>query len=323
MEVTRYRYTLLSLKLFICCSERSAKINSTNGLFNSPVTIKYYWNAEGDMELLIYLLSAFGIPWITWIMLALNGLFDSPIYIIVSALLMWIPAASCALVHLIGKAPAIRFSWKPSIGKNIGYYATALLIPILLAFLGSAIYFMFFSDAFTPQNIESTALPIPQYILLAILETIPASLVNMLFALGEEIGWRGFLYPEFSLRFGKVKACILTGIIWGLWHTPVNIMGHNYGLGYPGYPVTGVLAMCFSCIVLGAWCSYLADKTGSIWTPALFHGAVNAIGSSGLIFLRTGSSYLMGPGITGIIPSIIAGAPLILLLAYRKKKVII
>ena len=275
------------------------------------------------MEFLIYLLPAFAIPWTTWIILAMNGLSDSPAYIIISALLMWIPAASCAFVHLVRKRPSIRFSWKPSIRKNIRYYIATLLIPILLSFIGSAVYFMFFSTSFTPQNIESTALHISQYILLTTLSAIPASLVNMLFALGEEIGWRGFFYPELSLRLGKVKACILTGIIWGLWHTPVNIMGYNYGLGYLGYPVTGILAMCFSCIVLGAWCSFLAEKTGSIWTPALFHGAVNTIGSSGLIFLQHGSSYLMGPGITGIIPSIIAGVPLVLLLVYRKKKVII
>ena len=35
MEVARYRYIPFVFKIIIiCCSERAAKINSTNGLFN-------------------------------------------------------------------------------------------------------------------------------------------------------------------------------------------------------------------------------------------------------------------------------------------------
>lgn len=57
--------------------------------------------------------------------------------------------------------------------------------------------------------------------------------INLFFAIGEEIGWRGFLYPALRQRMSTLPACLLVGAIWGLWHTPINLMGHNYGTSYP------------------------------------------------------------------------------------------
>ena len=264
-----------------------------------------------EMNILIYLLISFTIPWACWIIMNLNGLYESNIYMIISALLMWLPGVSAVFVHLIRKEPMIKFSWKPSIRKNLKQYLTAWFMPVILTFLSCAVYFLVFRNDFSLLNIETIALPLPLFLLLSLIAIIPGAVFNMFFALGEETGWRGFLYPELSKRFGRSKACIITGVVWGFWHTPINIMGYNYGLGYPGYPITGIAAMCLSCIVLGTWCSYLAESTNSIWAPALFHGSINAAGASGLIFMKPNASYLLGPGITGVIPSIIVGLCLI------------
>ena len=106
-------------------------------------------------------------------------------------------------------------------------------------------------------------------------------------------------------------------MIWGLWHTPINMAGYNYGLGYPGYPWTGIAAMCLFCTVTGIWCAYLADSTGSIWAPSLFHGSINAIGSIGLMFLAPGSDMLLGPGVSGMIPAAASALPLIAIMKIR------
>ena len=254
---------------------------------------------------------SFTIPWACWIIMNLNGLYGSNIYMIISALLMWLPGVSAAFLRLIKKEPMIKFSWKPSIRKHLKLYLTAWLVPVILTFLSCAVYFLVFRNDFSLQNIETIALPLPLFLLFTVIVILLGAVFNMFFALGEETGWRGFLYPELSRRFSRSKACIITGMIWGFWHTPINIMGYNYGLRYQGYPITGIAAMCLSCIVLGTWCSYLAESTNSIWAPALFHGTINAVGASGLIFMEPNTSYLLGPGITGVIPSIIVGLCLI------------
>ena len=66
-----------------------------------------------EMNILIYLLISFNIPWVCWIIMNLDGLYGLDSYMIISALLMWIPRVSAVLVHLIKKEPMIKFSLKP------------------------------------------------------------------------------------------------------------------------------------------------------------------------------------------------------------------
>jgi len=45
----------------------------------------------------------------------------------------------------------------------------------------------------------------------------------MIFTFGEEFGWRGYLLPRLA-PLGGISAAIITGVIWGLWHTPVIVL---------------------------------------------------------------------------------------------------
>ena len=87
---------------------------------------------------------------------------------------------------------------------------------------------------------------------------------------GEEYGWRGFLQGEL-VKLGKVRGIALVGFIWGVWHAPVIVMGHNY----PGYPVTGVLLMIVYCVLLGFILGYAKLKSGSVLLAAYLHGVNN------------------------------------------------
>jgi hypothetical protein len=57
---------------------------------------------------------------------------------------------------------------------------------------------------------------------------ITAPIFNTLFALGEEIGWRGYLLPKL-MPLGKKRAYLLLGVIWSAWHWPLIAVGFNYG----------------------------------------------------------------------------------------------
>jgi membrane protease YdiL (CAAX protease family) len=91
-------------------------------------------------------------------------------------------------------------------------------------------------------------------------------------ALGEEIGWRGFLVPRLFAKIGFTGAALVTGMIWSVWHYPLLIWG-DYNNGTPAW--YGLL--CFSAMVISisfvfAW---LRLKSGSLWTGALLHASHN------------------------------------------------
>ena len=100
---------------------------------------------------------------------------------------------------------------------------------------------------------------------------ITGVIVNLIYAFGEELGWRGYLLPSL-LHLGKLRACVISGAIWGLWHTPLIMMGHLY----LGYPLLGVLMITVMCILLGIIFGWLRLASGSLLPPIIAHAALNA-----------------------------------------------
>jgi membrane protease YdiL (CAAX protease family) len=148
-----------------------------------------------------------------------------------------------------------------------------------------------------------------------------APLINLLFAIGEESGWRGFMVPALMESWGRRTGLIVGGVIWGAWHWPLIIfVGYQYGIGYFGAPVTGLFAMCLFTTSLGILLQFLYEKGGTIWLPALAHGAINAVAAAPLYFVPADTShYLLGPTMAGLIPVIpIAVCAAVILLRQQK-----
>lgn len=122
-----------------------------------------------------------------------------------------------------------------------------------------------------------------------------APFINVIFALGEELGWRGFLLPRL-LPLGQWQAILLSGVIWGLWHAPAVAQGLNY----PGYPVLGIFMMTIFTILLGCIFSWLYLNTRSTWAPALAHGSVNASAGLSVLFLQPGVNLALGGTLASI-----------------------
>jgi uncharacterized protein len=113
---------------------------------------------------------------------------------------------------------------------------------------------------------------------------------------GEEFGWRGYL--QLRLFPGRpLLAAVLTGIIWGVWHYPLNLRGYNY----PGHPLLGLLVFPVSCILLSIILGWLRTKSGSIWTACLAHSATNAIGGTLTLLLFLGRSDFLFTGYLGLL----------------------
>ena len=96
--------------------------------------------------------------------------------------------------------------------------------------------------------------------------------INGLFAFGEEYGWRGVLADELR-PLGRVRATLLTGVLWGLWHAPIIMLGHNYGDEWRW----GILAMVVWTVPLSFLLTWTRDRTGSVLAPSLLHGCYNGV----------------------------------------------
>jgi len=103
------------------------------------------------------------------------------------------------------------------------------------------------------------------------------------------LSWPLFLLRRL-LELGKWRGILLSNVIWGLWHVPVILQGHNY----PEHPVLGVFLMVAFCVPLGIFLSWLYPETRSPRAPALAHGAVNASAGLPIVFLVPGVNMTLG-----------------------------
>ncbi len=63
---------------------------------------------------------------------------------------------------------------------------------------------------------------------------------NMIPAVGEEAGWRGYMMPHLKEQLGLLNGRLLGGVIWGVWHWPLMLLvGYEYGTNYLGAPCWG------------------------------------------------------------------------------------
>lgn len=91
-------------------------------------------------------------------------------------------------------------------------------------------------------------------------------------ALGEEIGWRGFLAPALVARLGFTGGALVTGAIWAAWHLPILLFA-DYNAGTPWW-----FAMpCFVVLVLSSsvLLTWLRLRSGSLWPCAVMHPSHN------------------------------------------------
>ena len=136
--------------------------------------------------------------------------------------------------------------------------------------------------------------------------------INMLFAVGEEAGWRGYMMPQLKERFGLLNGRLLGGVIWGVWHWPIMLLtGYEYGTNYLGAPALGLVVWCVVCFALNTLLDWLYEKTGCIWVSAIAHGAFNAVAALFTVLTYPADAYynVLGPtpiGLIGMLPMLAA-----------------
>ena len=84
---------------------------------------------------------------------------------------------------------------------------------------------------------------------------------------GEEYGWRYYLQPIMQKKFGAVKGVVLLGVIWGLWHLPINFFYYTS----PADGLKSVIGQIITCVTLGIFFAFAYMKTNNIWLPVILH----------------------------------------------------
>ncbi|MFO7918568.1 MAG: CPBP family intramembrane glutamic endopeptidase [Anaerolineae bacterium] len=282
-------------------------------------------NDRLDIErIYIYLALSFGLAWAVSLVIYLTGgLQNSPILIpeanvslaliLLAGPVMWAPALAHILTRLL-----IGEGWQDTrlrlrLRQSWPYLLTAWFLPAVLTIVGAVIFFLLFPRyydadltmlqrmlAASPAGVELESIGLWGVVVLQILQGVLLSPVNSIATFGEEFGWRAYLQPKL-MPLGPRRAMALMGLIWGIWHWPVILMGHNYGLHYPGAPFLGPLAMVWFTFILGTFLGWLTWRARSVWPAVIGHAAINGMANLGTIFVRGEPNPLLGPLPVGLI----------------------
>jgi len=159
-----------------------------------------------------------------------------------------------------------------------------------------------FKSTLTPEQFQqigqqAAAFPIHVFWISLLQGLIAGITVNAVAGFGEELGWRGLLQKEFGYM-GFWKSSALIGIIWGIWHAPLILLGHNY----PEHPVAGVFMMIIFTLLLSPIFSYVRLKAKSVIAAAVIHGSLNATVGLAIMVIKGGNDLIVGvTGLSGFI----------------------
>jgi membrane protease YdiL (CAAX protease family) len=97
---------------------------------------------------------------------------------------------------------------------------------------------------------------------------------SCLYALGEELGWRGLLAPAATRRFGFHRGQLLIGLVWFVYHLPALLFT---GYGKSPYPVYGNAMFLVSVVGLSVLLGWVRHASQSVWPCVAYHGMHNLV----------------------------------------------
>lgn len=312
--------------------------SGTSGSVSALVPARVPWGAVA-----LFVALAYGLAWLVALPLwridpeVLSG---QLLMGLLASAMMLTPGIAALVVVFVARTPRTaraRFLglWPLRPAKRVVWLTVAALFgTLLIGFVTVGVAALFgwikldlvefsgfaaLNAAALPAGMEASALPparvlvVLQLVLMPIVAVVP----NAFLALGEELGWRGWLLP--ALRpLGTWPALLLSGAIWGVWHAPLTLLGHNYGL----LDWRGVALMAVNCVIWGMLFGWLRLRTASVWPAAVAHGALNAVASLALLLNAAGTEVRVelasGVGVAGWIT--VAGVILVLALTGQFKR---
>ncbi len=273
--------------------------------------------------LLIFLYLAFGGKWVM------------PGSLIIATAYMFIPMVVTIIIQ--------KVMYKEPVKKPLGisfkfnrWFLVAWLLPVMLAFATLGVSLLFpgveyspemagiferFESTLSPEQLEqmkaqADAFPLHPFWIGLLQGLIAGITINAVAAFGEELGWRGFLQKELGY-LGFWKSSVVIGLIWGVWHVPIILQGHNY----PEHPQAGVFMMIVFTLLLSPIFSYVRLKAKSVIAAAIIHGSLNATVGLPLIVIKGGNDLIIGgTGLAGFIVLALTNLGIVFMTVILPKK---
>jgi len=262
--------------------------------------------------ILIYLLIAFGMAWVLWEIPWRLGLSPrNPFFQLAALPGAFAPAVATVVVRKWVTREGFEDAGLRLNLRKWRYYLVAWLLPLpvtavivaLAVALGIGQPDFSLMRALSALAPEGTSLPsaFPANLLpLIVVQSLVTALVATPILWGEEFGWRGYLQLRL-LGQRPLLAAVTTGLIWGVWHYPINLRGYNY----PDHPILGLILFPVSTTLISIIFGWLRLRTGSIWAASLAHAATNAVGGSLTMLLFAGGPdpiFVTYLGVLGWLP---------------------
>ena len=220
---------------------------------------------ETAKRLGIYLLTVFMFMLLFVLCIKLMNA-SNTVYFIIFYLFSFSPAIASLITRAVTKEGFREMKLHLKLGGNFWYYLLAFGLP-LICFSVSFLLPIIISGhsewlgGFTVRNMLSSVLALAAM-----------SAVMSIGLLGEELGWRGYMNQKMEPLLGTVGTCIVGGIVWGLWHLPMDIAGCEGTL-------SDALAMCGGRMIMltffGVFLMWLTKKTDSVFPAVIGHYMFN------------------------------------------------
>jgi uncharacterized protein len=238
----------------------------------------------------IYALTVLLITWLVTMVLFIHPTIGLKLF----SIIMFIPAVVAIVFNKIQHKGANGFKQK----MNAKSLLFGILYPCLFILLCVSI----------SQFIGIGTLSVDQLPnIKSIITIIVTIIINLFTVLGEEYGWRGYLLPELTKQKGKVKATIILGIIWALYHAPVVFfLAKASGMTHPFLLCAIQACVVFTVSFPFSYCYYLS---GNIIPVLFFHSIWNVINTTVLGDIYTNKQGIMngnlvfinGEGLLGLV----------------------
>ncbi|MFI6497235.1 lysostaphin resistance A-like protein [Nonomuraea typhae] len=262
--------------------------------------------------MVLFLLVAFALSWAFALPLWFGGGLASPWFPLVATAVMFTPTLATLAVWARERTP-FRV-WARENGLTLGPDRRRTLVLVALAWIGTPLVVLLclalsaavgllsldldglslwrrhLEAAGAPATADMGAMLAGQFVFAIVL----APVLNAIPALGEELGWRGWLVPRLVAARGVVGGLLLSGVIWGAWHFPLTMLGYNYpALGFWSGPYFVIVTVLLAVVI-----GWLRLRSGSVWPAVLAHASLNAV--AGLSFLLGDAAAPPNPALVGI-----------------------